>query len=184
MSEKQSIKLKKAAEDEVHGPMEIGELVELSQAAFVAPEDEVYFSDGEWRPAHEVPELGMEWIIKTGEGIEYGPTSSGTIREFLMVGEISEETIVYHKDSEEERKVSEVLGESEVEKAKEEQRQASQIIAGPGQKDDQVEAALEVAKEIRIHQLETDLHEMESKYNSLMLKFRKVSEELTTLKQA
>ncbi len=184
MSEKQSIKLKKAAEDEVHGPMDMGELVELSQAAFVAPEDEVSFDDGKWLPAHEIAELEMEWIIRTGEGIEYGPTSTGTIREFLMVGEINEETTVYHKTSDEEKKVGDLLGDSVVEEAKEEQRQASQIIEGPKEENAEMEEALEVAKDIRIHQLETDLHEMEQKYNSLTLKFRKVSEELTTLKQA
>ncbi|MEM1157933.1 MAG: hypothetical protein AAF649_06455 [Verrucomicrobiota bacterium] len=183
MSEKQSIKLKKAAEGEVHGPMEMKELMELSQAAFVAPEDEVSLDDGDWKPAHEIPELGMDWIIRTGEGIEYGPTSQGTIREFLMVGEISEENTLYHKTSEEEKTVGHLLGDSVVEEAKEEQRQASKVIEDPAQEEPELEKSLEVAKDIRIHQLETDLHELENKYNSLTLKFRKVSEELTTLKQ-
>ncbi|MEM6885951.1 MAG: DUF4339 domain-containing protein, partial [Verrucomicrobiota bacterium] len=122
MSEKQSIKLKKAAEGDVHGPMDMDELAELCQAAFIAPEDEVSFDEGDWKPAHEVPELEMDWIIRTGEGIEYGPTSSGTIREFLMVGEISEETTVYHKKTEEEKKVGDVLGEMALNEVKEEQR--------------------------------------------------------------
>ena len=183
MSEKQLIKLKKAAEGEVHGPMEMAELVELSRAAFVAPEDEVSFNDGAWNPAHEVAELEMDWIIRTGEGIEYGPTSQGTIREFLMVGEISEENMLYHKESEEEKTVGELLGDSVVEEAKEEQRQASKVIDDTQKEDPKMEESLEVAKDIRIHQLETDLHELEGKYNSLTLKFRKVSEELTTLKQ-
>ena len=183
MSKKQSIKLKKVAESEVHGPMDMDELIELSQAAFVAPEDEVSFGDEDWKPAHEVPELGMEWIIKTGEGIEYGPTSAGTIREFLMVGEISEETIIFRKDSDEEKKVGDVLGAATLNEVKEEQRQANQVTESPAKENAEMEEALDVAKDIRIHQLETDLHEMEGKYNSLMLKFRKVSEELTTLKK-
>ncbi len=182
MSEKQSIKLKKAADGDIHGPMDMSELVELSSAAFIAPEDEVSFNDGEWKLAHLVDELEMSWVIKTGDGMEYGPTSPGTIREFLMVGEISEDTTVYHKDSKDEQKVSEVLGVSAVNEVKEEQKQASQEAEDPEEAAD-VDEAMDVARDIRIHQLETDLHDMESKYNSLMLKFRKVTEELTTLKQ-
>lgn len=183
MSKDQSIKLKKIAEGEIHGPMDMAELMELCQAAFVAPEDEVSFDDGDWKPAHEVPELEMNWIIRTAEGLEYGPTSSGTIREFLMVGEIDEETTVCHKKSEEEKTVGEVLGETTLNEVKEEQRQVTEDIAKGGTEDETMEKSLEVAKEIRIHQLETDLQDMETKYNSLMLKFRRVSEELTTMKQ-
>lgn len=183
MSKKQSIKLRKSAEDEEHGPMDLSELIELSRAAFVAPEDEVSIDGSEWSLAHKIPELEMEWIIKTGEGIEYGPTSAGTIKEFLMVGEISEETTVYNKESEDEKTVGDILGESALNEVKEEQKQASQIIESAEKEDEAMEASMDVAKDIRIHQLEVDYKEMESKYNSLMLKFRKLSEEMTTMKK-
>jgi hypothetical protein len=183
MSEKQSIKLKKISEDEVHGPMDMAELVELSCSAFVAPEDEVSFDDGEWSPAHLVPELEMVWIVRTGDGIEYGPTSPGTMREFLMVGEISEETTVFHKDTEEDSTVGDVLGATTVSQVKEEQRQVEESGEKDEAEDADVSHSMDVARDLHIRQLETDLNEMESKYNSLMLKYRKATEELTTLKQ-
>ena len=85
MSESQNIKLKKKSDDEIHGPMDMSELVELSRSAFVAPEDEVSFDDGDWVPAPSIPQLEMIWIIRTSDGIEYGPTTVGTIREFLSL---------------------------------------------------------------------------------------------------
>jgi len=175
------IQLKKISDDEIHGPMDMGELLELSRSAFVAPEDQVSINDGEWVPATEIPELEMEWIVRTEDGIEYGPTSSGTIREFLMVGEISEETLVVHKDTREEQTVGELLGDSTLVEVRREQQQAEEETEEEDSKE--FKDSMETARDIKIRQLASDLEEMESKYNSLMLKYRKATEELTRLKQ-
>lgn len=180
MAENSTIHLKKVSEDEVHGPMDINELLELSQSAFVAPEDQIQFDGGEWLPAPDIPELEMNWIIRTDDGIEYGPTTGGTIREFLMVGEISEETTVVHKQTEETKTVGDLLGETTLSRVRQEQQQA----AKENEEDSgEFNESLDVAKDLKIRQLQADLDETESKYNSLMLKYRKATEELTRLKQ-
>lgn len=181
MSESQNIKLKKKADDEIHGPMDMEELIELSRSAFVAPEDEVSIDDGEWVPAPSIPQLEMIWIIRTSDGIEYGPTTVGTIREFLMVGEINEETPVVHKDTSEEQSVGALLGETTISAVRDVQKQAEAEAAS--EEPSEFSSSMDNARDLRIRQLQTDLEELESKYNTLMMKYRKATEELTKLKQ-
>jgi hypothetical protein len=41
-----------------------------------------------------VAELQMDWLIEMTDGFLYGPTSVGTLQEFLAMGEINENTTV------------------------------------------------------------------------------------------
>ncbi|MGF1678418.1 MAG: hypothetical protein ACFCUX_04395 [Candidatus Methylacidiphilales bacterium] len=182
MSESRKVCLKKKSEDEIHGPMEIEELIELSRSAFIAPEDEACYEGEAWMPAPDMRELEMIWIIRTADGIEYGPTTTGTIREFLMVGEISEETLIFHKETQEEKTVGALLGDTTLSEVREEQRLA-EVETALQSEPEEISRSMDVARDLRIRQLEVDLEELESKYNSLMLKYRKVTEELTAFKQ-
>ncbi|MEM6822723.1 MAG: hypothetical protein AAF558_12385 [Verrucomicrobiota bacterium] len=181
MTENHFIRLKKKSDDEIHGPMDMAELLELGRSAFIAPEDEVSVNNGDWVLAPTIGELNMEWVVRTDDGIEYGPTSPGTIREFLMVGEVSEDTLVFHKSSKEEKSVKDLLGNTAVSQVREEQQEAEQQ---ENKVDNALDSVMDMAKDLKIRQLQTDLEQMESKYNSLMMKYRQATEELTKLKQS
>ena len=40
------------------------------------------------------PELHMDWLVEVSEDYLYGPTTFGTVQEFLAAGEIDAETVV------------------------------------------------------------------------------------------
>jgi hypothetical protein len=41
-----------------------------------------------------VPELGMDYLVEVSTDQYYGPTTLGAIREFLIIGEITQESVL------------------------------------------------------------------------------------------
>jgi hypothetical protein len=87
--------LLKAADREVYGPIALDQLRAWASEAKISPLDKVS-SDGRqsWVRAPMVAELQMDWLIEMPDNYLYGPTSVGTIQEFLATGEIDENVIV------------------------------------------------------------------------------------------
>ncbi len=87
--------LLKAENREVHGPIDLGQLRSWAAEAKISPMDRVS-SDGResWVRAPMVPELQMDWLIEMPDNYLYGPTSVGTLQEFLATGEIDEHVAV------------------------------------------------------------------------------------------
>ncbi len=87
--------LLKAADREVHGPIDIDHLRAYAAEAKISPLDKVS-NDGRqsWVRAPMVPELAMDWLIEMSDNYLYGPTSVGAIQEFLATGEIDENVMV------------------------------------------------------------------------------------------
>ncbi len=95
MSAGQQWFLYKAADKEVFGPIPMDQLQAWAAEAKISPHDRLS-SDAKqsWLRAAMVPELQMDWLIEMPDKYLYGPTSVGTIQEFLATGEINGEVIV------------------------------------------------------------------------------------------
>lgn len=159
-------------EGEVFGPMPLSELLTLADSAYVAPGDEISLDGKKWSPATDLPELEMVWFIEAESGEPYGPTTEGTVKEFLVAGEVTPEAKVRHVKTDKTCSVTELLGDEIVEQAL---NAAKQVAEGEMP---EIERPLEVAKDLRIRRLETDLSRVRREYESLMQNYRKLTAEL------
>ena len=164
--------LRKTDDPEIYGPMGAEELRQLIDSAYVSPEDEVSVKEGEWRPVIEFAEFGMVWKILADDGkVSYGPTSLGTVKEFIRTGEIGVEDKILKTGEKTPQTIAAVLGEKAVEELRAE-IEAAQI---PDQ-DQELEEALETAREIRIRNLETDYRNLKREYDELKRKYLQLCE--------
>jgi hypothetical protein len=81
--------LLKSADREVYGPVSLDQLKSWAAEAKISPLDKVS-ADGKqtWQRAPMITELQMDWLIEMPDNSLYGPTSVGTLQEFLATGEI------------------------------------------------------------------------------------------------
>ncbi len=172
------IRLKKVSENEIHGPMDMEELAALAAGAYVSPEDQVSFDGETWQPASELEPLEMFWIIHTDDGAHYGPTTVGTIREFLAAEELTQSHIIEDVRNNDKVTVAELLGPSVVKEVMAERADSEAIPLAD------IEETLDTAKDLRIRQLEADHDHLQREHDKLMAQYRKVSEELIRLKKA
>lgn len=83
----------KSHDKNVFGPTTLSALQSWAAEAKISPMDKVS-SDGQrsWVRAPMVAQLQMDWLIELEDAYLYGPTTVGTIQEFLSTGEINEHT--------------------------------------------------------------------------------------------
>jgi len=84
--------LMKQEDGTTFGPVPFEQIREWAMAAQIAPHDRLSTDGQTWVKAPTIPELGMDWLVVTAPDQLYGPTTSGTVREFLVSGEITEST--------------------------------------------------------------------------------------------
>lgn len=172
-------RLRKKTETEVFGPMELADLRNLADSAYIAPDDEVADDGENWKPAPEYPELEMVWTVHMADGATYGPTTLGTLKEFYRAGELAKDLDLSHARTGEKSTVAAVLGPEFLG----ELEASQQAAESSAQESDDLEPSLEVARELRIRQLESDLDKVKKDYDMLMHQYRRVSEELLALKK-
>ncbi len=86
--------LRKAHDDSQFGPITFDQLQQWAADAQVSPLDRVSTDQKTWMKAPMVPELEMDYLIQVSDELFYGPTTVGSIREFLEAGEITSETCI------------------------------------------------------------------------------------------
>ncbi len=87
--------LLKFASNEIFGPASLGQLRTWATEAKISPMDRVSNDSRKtWQRAPMVTELSMDWLIEMPDNFLYGPTSVGTLQEFLATGEIDENVTV------------------------------------------------------------------------------------------
>lgn len=87
--------LKKHDDGAVHGPVTIAALRDWALAAKVSPMNRVSSNElKSWKRAPMIPELHMDWLVEVNDDYLYGPTTFGTVQEFIAAGEITGETTV------------------------------------------------------------------------------------------
>lgn len=83
--------LLKAADNEIFGPAALDQLRNWAAEAKISPLDRVSNDDRKtWQRAPMITGLQMDWLIEMPDNFLYGPTSVGTLQEFLATGEIDE----------------------------------------------------------------------------------------------
>jgi len=92
MDESHSWYLMKHDDDTVFGPIAFEELADWAQNAQVSPLDKVSTDQASWVKAPMIPELHMDWLVEVSPDQFYGPTTVMAVREFLIAGEINQET--------------------------------------------------------------------------------------------
>lgn len=86
--------LKKHADAEVFGPIQLRQLVDWADAAQINALDSISNDGINWLKAPMVAELQMDWLVDIPGQPLYGPTTAGALLEFLRSGEISPATVV------------------------------------------------------------------------------------------
>ena len=87
--------LLKVADNEVFGPAPLDQLRNWAAEAKISPLDRVSNDDRKsWNRAPTIAGLQMDWLIEMPDNFLYGPTSVGTLQEFLATGEIDDHVTV------------------------------------------------------------------------------------------
>lgn len=156
-----AFRLQKVQTGRVLGPMDLDHLKALANQSLIAPDDLVQVDEGPWQKAPEVTELGMLWMVEPLDGPRYGPTTAGTIAEFLQTGQLGGSELVSHIRTKETYTVTEFLDEI---KRRRDHKLKSRTIKLEDANDTPAgtmaeSPAFDAALRLRIRQLETDLAE-------------------------
>ena len=156
-----AFRLQKVQTGRVLGPMDLDHLKALANQSLIAPDDLVQVDEGPWQKAPDVTELEMLWMVEPLDGPRYGPTTAGTIAEFLQSGQLGGSELVTHLRTKETYTVTEFLEEI---KRRRDSKLKSRTIkledaAEPTPTGPEDSPAFDAALRLRIRQLETDLAE-------------------------
>jgi hypothetical protein len=86
--------LRKHEDGNTFGPVQFDQITRWAAAAQIAPHDTLSSDGSTWVRAPMVPQLSMDWLVELTSEHYYGPTTLGTLREFIRLGEIDGETVV------------------------------------------------------------------------------------------
>jgi len=165
-------RVKKAPDNSVYGPVDPEMLKEWANSAQIAPQDMVDESDENWRLASEIDFLEMFWMIKLPGDESYGPTTMGTLREFIHEGLVTEKSLATHVKTNQSLPIAALFAAVEFEK-KRALRQPSK-----DSRKSTASLAVEMAKDQHIRQLEEDLKELRREHESLIHRYRQLTLQL------
>jgi ribosomal protein L19E len=165
-------RVKKMPDNAIYGPVDETTLKEWANSAQISPQDMIDTSDEDWKPAPEVEFLEMLWMVKLPGDELYGPTSVGTLREFIQEGLITEKTAATNINSHQVLPIGALFAALDFEKGR-----ALRSAAQDGLKST-ASLAVDMAKDQRIRQLEEDLRTMRKELESLTHKYRQLTLEL------
>jgi hypothetical protein len=166
-------RVKKIADNSIYGPVDETTLKEWANSAQVSPHDMVDASgDEKWRPAPEIEFLDMLWTVALSETETYGPTTIGTLHEFVHEGLITEQTLAMHVKTKQSLPIGALFAAMEFEKKRESRRPPKE------NKKSTASLAVDMAKDQRIRQLEEDLRELRREHETLTHKFRQLTLQL------
>jgi hypothetical protein len=165
-------RIKKGPEETIYGPVDVETLKEWANSAQIAPDDMIDESDDNWRVAPEIDFLEMLWMVKLASGETYGPTSVGTLREFINEALVTEKTLATHAKTHQSLPLAALVAAVDFEKKRAERR--------PGKEGNKSTASLavEMAKDQHIRQLEEDLKELRREHEDLVHKYRQLTLQL------
>jgi len=168
-----SWRVRKVTDDSIYGPVDDNTLKEWANSAQISPQDMVdQNADDNWRPAPELEFLQMLWLVKLpGEEI-YGPTTVGTLQEFVQEGLIGEKTLATHVKTNQSLPIGALFAAMEFEKKRASRRPPRES------KKSTASLAVDMAKDQRIRQLEEDLRELRKEHETLTHKFRQLTIQL------
>ena len=104
----QSWFLRKHVDGSVFGPLSFAQVRRWADGAQIAPHDKISQDQETWLKAPMFPELGMDWLVEVTSERYYGPTTLGAVREFIRLGEITDETFILNSCDGSRRQISEL----------------------------------------------------------------------------
>jgi ribosomal protein L19E len=162
-------RVRKAPDKAIYGPVDQETLKDWANSAQVAPEDMIDESDENWRPAPDIEFLEMLWVVKLSSGETYGPTTVGTLREFIREKLVAEKSVATHAKTNQSLPLTALIAAIDFEKKRASRR--------PGREANKSTAsiAVEMAKDQHIRQLEEDLKELRREHESLTHRYRQLT---------
>lgn len=165
-------RVKKLPDGVIYGPVDEATLKEWAGAAQISPEDLIDTSDENWVPAPQIEFLNMIWVVKLhGEEI-YGPTSVGTLREFIAEGLLTEKNIATNVNTTQSLPIGALFAALDFDKKRAARR------ASPDANKSTLMINIDMAKDQRIRQLEEDLRSMRKEHEALVHKYRQLTLEM------
>jgi hypothetical protein len=160
-------RVKKAPDNAIYGPVDTEMLKEWANSAQIAPEDQIDQSDDTWRAAPEIEFLEMLWVVKLPGGETYGPTTVGTLREFINEGLVTDKTHASHCKTHQSLPLAALVAavDFEQKRAARRPKEANKSTAS---------LAVDRAKDQHIRQLEEDLKELRKDYDALTHRYRQL----------
>jgi ribosomal protein L19E len=165
-------RVKKLPDNTIYGPVDAVTLKEWANSAQIAPQDQIDISDENWKPAPEIDFLDMLWMVTLPGDEIYGPTTVGTLREFIHEGLISEKTLASHVKTHQSLPIAALFAALEFEKKRAMRRPPKEA------KKSTASLAVDMAKDQRIRQLEEDLKELRHEHDTLTHKYRQLTLQL------
>ena len=159
-------RVKKAADQSIYGPVDSEMLKEWAGSAQIAPEDMIDQSDDNWSPAPALEFLDMHWLINLPTGETYGPTTVGTLREFVQEGLVTEKMLVTHAKTHQSLPLAALVVAADFEKKRASRRPPRERMKSTAT------IAIEMAKDQHIRQLEEDLKQLRKDHDVLTHKYR------------
>lgn len=88
--------LKKSSGD-VYGPVDLPTLQLWATDGRVAADDQASEDRQRWKPAPDIPELGMDWRVQLPDGSSYGPVHPLALRDLIQDGSIARDARLTHR---------------------------------------------------------------------------------------
>jgi len=162
-------RIRKSPDNSIYGPVDVETLKEWANSAQIAPDDMVDESDENWRVAPEIDFLEMVWLVKLPGGEIYGPTTVGTLREFINEGLVTEKTLVTHGKTHQSLPLTALVAAVDFEKKRASRRPPTEVNKSTAS------LAVEMAKDQHIRQLEEDLKELRREHETLTHRYRQLT---------
>jgi hypothetical protein len=162
-------RVRKGPDDSIYGPVDFETLKEWANSAQISPDDMIDESDENWRRAPDVEALEMLWLVKLSGGETYGPTTVGTLREFIHEGLVTEKTVATHEKTNQSLPLTALIAAVDFEKKRALRRPPKEANKSTAS------LAVEMAKDQHIRQLEEDLKELRREHDSLTHRYRQLT---------
>jgi hypothetical protein len=138
--------------------MDLDHLKALANQSLIAPDDLIQIDEGSWTKAPEVTGLEMLWWVEPLDGPRYGPTTAGTVAEFLQSGQLGGSELVSHVRTKETYTVNEFIEEMRRRRTARLKSRTIKLEEAPESAVPFADSpAFDSALRLRIKQLETDL---------------------------
>ena len=160
--------LRKHEDGTIFGPLTFDQLARWASSAQIAPHDSISPDQANWVKAPMLPELGMDWIVEITTERLYGPTTLGAIREFMRLGEITEQNFVINACDASRLQIHDILPLLEALPIDADAQADDAAVGGPAA------AGMSVDLNDRIRELEDALREERRAYAELEQHYREL----------
>ena len=160
--------LLKQEDGSIFGPSSFEQLRQWAAEAQVSPLDKVSTDQSNWIRAPMLPDLGMDWLVEVSNDYCYGPTTLGTVGDFLLRGEIGPETVLLNARDGSSQRVADVPELAELQDKEETEETAPAAAEGedpaepggePAATFEPNRTAIRFSLQQRVRELESDLRE-------------------------